>query len=74
MQNIIDQMQRGIQNREDLILNIIGLYDQLEYYYCKGNIEMLKKIMKIKEDKLHGYFLQEELDKYQMMIESPNSI
>ena len=74
MQNLIDYMQRGIQNREDLILNIIGLYDQMEYYYCKGIIEMLKKIMKINEGKLQGNFLLEELDKYHMMITSPNTI
>ena len=31
VQNLIDQMQTGIQNREDFILNIIGVYDLLEY-------------------------------------------
>ena len=67
-------MQRGIQNREDLILNIIGLYDRLEYYYRKGNIEMLKKIMKVNENKVHGYFQFEELDKHQIMIDAPNTI
>ena len=74
VQNLIDQMQTGIQNREDFILNIIGVYDLLEYYYCKGNIEMLKKIMRVKEEEIHGYFLQEELDKYQLMLDSPNTI
>ena len=74
IQNLIDAKQRGILNREDLILNIIGLYDQLGFYYIKGTIEMLKKIMKINEKKLYGYFHLEELDKYQMMIDSPNTI
>ena len=74
IQNLIDAMQRGILNRENLILNIIWLYDQLGFYYIKGTIEMLKKIMKINEKKLYGYFHLEELDKYQMMIDSPNTI
>ena len=46
MQNLIDYMQRGINNREDWILNIMGLYDLLEYYYCKGNVEMLIKYLR----------------------------
>ena len=44
MQNIIDQMQQGINNREDLICKIIGLYDMMEYYYyCRGNVIKLKE-------------------------------
>ena len=73
IQNLMDQMQRGILNREDLILKIIGLYDLMEYWCCKGNIEKLKKIIKCKEKEINDFFSQNELDKYQMMIDQPHN-
>ena len=69
LQNQIDPMQRGILAREDKILDIIGIYDLKEYYYCIGNVEKLKKIIKKKEEQIESYFLQEEIDKYQIMID-----
>ena len=54
VQNLIDYMQQGIFNREDKILKIIGLYDMMEYYYCKGNVIKFKKLMKIKEEEIKG--------------------
>ena len=67
-------MQQEIINIEDLILKIIGIYDLLEYYYCTGNVEKLKKLIKKKETEIESYFLPEEMDKLQMMIDKPNNI
>ena len=36
--------------KRSLIMKIIGLYDIMEYYYCKGNVLKLRKFMKIKEE------------------------
>jgi len=69
IQNIIDQIQQRIKNIKDLIFKIIGLYDMMEYYYCKGNVIKLKKLMKIKEEEFYGYFQLEELDKYHMLAD-----
>ena len=49
IQKNIDYMQQII-NRENIILKIIGLYDIMEYYYCTGRIESLKKFMEMKEE------------------------
>ena len=68
MEKLIDQKQTGILNREEIILDIIGVYDLLEYYYCIGNVVKLKNIMKLKEKDIESYFQIEELDKYHMMI------
>ena len=49
MQNLIDHMQRGILNREDLIFEILRLYGLMEYYSYESNIEKLKNIIKNKK-------------------------
>ena len=67
-------MQRGIIIRKNLILNIIWIYDLLRYYYCTGNIEILKKLLKTKEETIENYFFPEEVNKYQVIIEQPNTI
>ena len=74
LQNLVDQMQNEILNREELILKIIGIYDLLEYYYCTGDVEKLKQVIKNKEEETENYFKLEEIDKYIMMIDVPNNI
>ena len=70
----LDLIQKRIINLEELISKIIGIYDLLEYYYCIGNIEKLKTIIKSNELEIENYFLPYEIDKYQMMINRPNNI
>ena len=67
-------MQQGIKNRKDMICKIIGLYDIMEYYYVKGNVIKLRKLMKMKEKELNGYFQLKESDKYQLLGNQLNTI
>ena len=39
IKNVIDSVQERINDREILIVDIIGIYDNMEYYYCTGNVE-----------------------------------
>ena len=72
IQKNFDYMQQIIY-RENIILNIIGLYDIMEYYYCTGRIESLKKFIKMKEEQINAYFQLRELDKFYMMIHQPKN-
>ena len=62
-----------ITNRENIIMNIIGRYDIMEYYYCTGLNESLKKFMEMKEEQINTHFSLRELDKFYMMICQPKN-
>ena len=68
LQDLIDFAQKEILKKEELILNIIGIYDNMKYYYCMGNTEKLKSFIKEKENDIENNFPLVDMDKYYMMI------